>query len=40
MNEDGKLCELCSLKEGTVKHKIEKCQKLERIELCIEDQSD
>ena len=27
MNEDGKLCDLCLL-EGTVKHKIEECQKL------------
>ena len=44
MNEDGKLCDLCLQEEGTVKHKIEKCQKLERMELTIEevmkDQSD
>ena len=44
MNEDGKLCDLCLLEEGTIKHKIEECQKLGRIELRIEevmkDQSD
>ena len=44
MNENGKLCELCLLEESTIKHKIEECQKLERIELRIEevmkDQSD
>ena len=43
MNEDGKLCDLCLL-EDTIKQKIEECQKLERIELRIEevmkDQSD
>ena len=27
MNEDEKLCELCLLEEGTIKHKIEECQK-------------
>ena len=31
MNEDGKLY------EGTIKHKIEECQKFGRIELRIED---
>ena len=44
MNEDGKLCDLCLLVEGTIKHKIEEFQKWERIELRIEevmkDQSD
>ena len=44
MNEDGKLCDLCLLEEGIIKHKIEECQKLDRIELRIEevmkDQSD
>ena len=37
MNEDGKLCELHLLEEGTITHKIEECQKLDRIELSIED---
>ena len=37
MNEDGKLCDLRLLEEGTIKHKIEECQKLERIELRIEE---
>ena len=27
MNEDGKWCDLCLLEEGTIKHKIEECQK-------------
>ena len=31
MNEDGKLCKLCLLKEGTIKHHVEECQKLDRI---------
>ena len=29
MSEDEKLCELCLLEEGTTKHKMEECQKLE-----------
>ena len=33
----GKLCELCFQEEGTIKHIIEECQKLERIELRTED---
>ena len=37
MSEDEKLCELCLLEEGNIKHKIEECQKLERIEFSIED---
>ena len=37
MREDGKLCELCLLEEGTVKHKTDECQKLETIEFSIED---
>ena len=30
VSEDGKLCESCSLEEGTTKRKLEECQKLER----------
>ena len=37
MNEDGKLCDLCLLEEGTIKHKIEECQKLEKIQIRIEE---
>ena len=37
MSKDGKLCELCLLEEGTIKYKIEECQKLQRIKLRIED---
>ena len=37
MSEDGKFSELCLLEEGTVRHKIKECQRLERIELSIED---
>ena len=44
MNEDGKLCNLCLLEEGTIKLKIEEYQKLERIKFSIKevmkDQSD
>ena len=37
MSEDGKLCELCLLEEGTIKHKIEERQKFERKGLSIKD---
>ena len=40
MNEDGKLCDLCLSEEGTIKHKIEECQKLQRIKEVMKDQSD
>ena len=36
-SEDGELCELWLLEESTITRTIEECQKLERIELNIEE---